>query len=51
MPDTKEANRKVHAHLASVYNTEPHFRPENQAKVKQRLTELRKNAPGGRLVT
>lgn len=50
MPDTKEANRKVHAHLASVYNTEPHFRPENQAKVKRRLADLRAEAQGGRLV-
>lgn len=49
--DTKEANRHVHAHLASTYNTnEPHFRPENQQKVKSRLRQLRHDVPGGRLL-
>jgi len=50
MSSTKDANRQVHAHLASVYNTEPHFRPENQAKVKDRLRDLRKRSKGGRLL-
>lgn len=50
MSNTKDANRQVHAHLAAVYNTEPHFRPENQAKVKTRLTKLRERAKGGKLL-
>ena len=42
-----EANQRVHATLANVYNeTEPHFRPENRAKVRQRLEELAKSTPG-----
>jgi ubiquinone/menaquinone biosynthesis C-methylase UbiE len=49
--DTKEANRRVHAHLASTYNShEPHFRPENQQKVKGRLEQLRRDVPGGKLL-
>ena len=41
-----EANRRVHSLLASSYNeTEPHFRPENRAKVLRRLTELAGIAP------
>jgi ubiquinone/menaquinone biosynthesis C-methylase UbiE len=41
-----QANQKVHGQLAHAYNeSEPHFRPENQAKVHQRLTELATRAP------
>jgi ubiquinone/menaquinone biosynthesis C-methylase UbiE len=37
--------------LASAYNTsEPHFRPENQQKVKARLAQLRLDVPGGHLL-
>lgn len=50
MSNTKDANRQVHAHLAAVYNTEPHFRPENQAKVKGRLHDLRARSKGGKLL-
>lgn len=36
-----EANQKVHAALANVYNTaEPHFRPENIAYVDHRLKDI-----------
>lgn len=35
------ANQKVHSQLAGRYNeSEPHFRPENQAKVRRRLEGL-----------
>lgn len=45
------ANIAVHSVLAHQYvEDEPHFRPENQAKVRERLVELRRGAPGGRLL-
>jgi ubiquinone/menaquinone biosynthesis C-methylase UbiE len=45
------ANIVVHSRVADVYNeTEPHFRPENQAKVRGILGSLRPRAPGGRLL-
>lgn len=45
------ANKEVHGRLAEVYDeTEPHFRPENQAKVKARLAEIRARSGGGRLL-
>jgi ubiquinone/menaquinone biosynthesis C-methylase UbiE len=58
MPDPKSkrdavlaANIAVHTSLAAHYqSSEPHFRPENQAKVKARLEALRKGAKGGRLL-
>ena len=41
-----DANQRVHSILATSYNeTEPHFRPENRAKVTQRLADLAKQAP------
>jgi hypothetical protein len=46
--ETLAANIAVHSRLADEYNsTEPHFRPENQAKVRSRLEALRKSVPGG----
>ena len=40
------ANQRVHSRLASVYNeAEPHFRPENRAKVRKRLEGLAAMAP------
>lgn len=51
MSSIHDANRRVHAHLAGVYDqTEPHFRPENQAKVRAKLEKLRRRIPGGRLL-
>jgi ubiquinone/menaquinone biosynthesis C-methylase UbiE len=51
MTSTHQANRRIHAALADVYDTsEPHFRPENQRKVKSRLVEIRRSSPGGRLL-
>jgi ubiquinone/menaquinone biosynthesis C-methylase UbiE len=48
---TLEANIAVHTALAVHYDSvEPHFRPENRAKVAARLQALRARAPGGRLL-
>jgi len=45
------ANVEVHSVLAHQYNEdEPHFRPENQAKVRGRLQELASSVGGGRLL-
>lgn len=45
-PLVVEANQRVHSQLADHYNeTEPHFRPENQAKVRRRLEEIAASAP------
>jgi ubiquinone/menaquinone biosynthesis C-methylase UbiE len=45
-PIVVEANQRVHSQLASQYNeTEPHFRPENQAKVRRRLEAIAAAAP------
>lgn len=45
-PRVVEANQRVHSQLASQYNeSEPHFRPENQAKVRRRLESLAASAP------
>jgi len=46
-----DANIEVHTKMAATYDSyEPHFRPENQAKVMRRLTDIRTCAPGGRLL-
>jgi len=46
-----DANREVHGRLAAIYDeTEPHFRPENQAKVKNRLRSVRDRAGKARLL-
>ena len=46
-----DANIEVHTKMADTYESrEPHFRPENQAKVLSRLTDIRKQAPGGQLL-
>lgn len=46
-PRVIAANQKVHSQIAGRYNeTEPHFRPENQAKVRRRLEYLASQAPG-----
>ena len=37
-----EANVEVHTKMIHDYNSEPHFSPENQEKVKQRLLALKK---------
>lgn len=50
-PDIIQANIEVHRRMADSYaTTEPHFRPENQSKVRGILTELRARCGGGRLV-
>jgi ubiquinone/menaquinone biosynthesis C-methylase UbiE len=45
-PRVVEANQRVHSQLASQYNeSEPHFRPENQQKVRRRLVDLAARTP------
>jgi ubiquinone/menaquinone biosynthesis C-methylase UbiE len=51
MSDVVQANIAVHTALSKTYNTdEPHFRPENQAKVKGRLKALAERTGNGRLL-
>ena len=51
LTDTMAANIAVHSALAGTYNeAEPQFRPENQEKVRGRLTKLRAEVPGGKLL-
>lgn len=46
-----EANIEVHTRMAERYNdAEPHYRPENRAKVRAVLEALRAQCPGGRLL-
>jgi ubiquinone/menaquinone biosynthesis C-methylase UbiE len=48
--DAREANVIVHSKMAARYNeSEPHYRPENRAAVRQRLERLREET-GGRLL-
>lgn len=48
---TIDANIEVHTRMADRYDSEePHFRSENQQKVRDRLKKLRLRAPGGRLL-
>jgi ubiquinone/menaquinone biosynthesis C-methylase UbiE len=45
------ANVRVHTRLAEVYDTEePHFRPENRAKVRQRLESLAASTERSRML-
>jgi ubiquinone/menaquinone biosynthesis C-methylase UbiE len=49
--DVLDANIEVHTRMVQRYEAEePHFRPENQEKVRRRLAALRERAPGGRLL-
>ena len=51
MSEVQDANRRLHAQVAPIYDQmQPHFRPENQAKVRTKLEELRARVPGGRLL-
>jgi ubiquinone/menaquinone biosynthesis C-methylase UbiE len=45
-----QANIDVHTRMVDSYETEPHFRPENQAKVRRNLEQLRQRAPGDMLL-
>jgi SAM-dependent methyltransferase len=46
-----DANVEVHTRMAATYSAaEPHYRPENQAKVRAVLEELRGRVSGGRLL-
>jgi ubiquinone/menaquinone biosynthesis C-methylase UbiE len=49
--DVLDANIDVHTRMVERYDAEePHFRPENQEKVRGRLKALRGRVPGGRLL-
>lgn len=49
--DIIQANITVHSRMADTYNmAEPHFRPENQAKVRRILEDLSKRCGGTRLL-
>jgi len=48
--DVIRANVEVHSRMVEVYQKEPHFRPENQAKVRNILSGVRRRATGGRLL-
>jgi ubiquinone/menaquinone biosynthesis C-methylase UbiE len=51
MTEVIDANIAVHTALSKTYNTdEPHFRPENQAKVKSRIKALAERTGGKRLL-
>lgn len=51
MSDVIKANIEVHTHLANVYNKdEPHFRPENKAKVSRRLEKMKLRTDGEKLL-
>lgn len=45
-----QANIEVHSRMIEAYQKEPHFRPENQAKVRSMLVGVRQQAIGGRLL-
>lgn len=45
-----EANIEVHTKMADSYNSEPHFRPENQAKVKKRLQKIQQECAAKNMV-
>ncbi|MGH7177811.1 MAG: class I SAM-dependent methyltransferase [Tepidisphaeraceae bacterium] len=46
-----QANIDVHTRMADSYDrVEPHFRPENRAKVRKTLEELSRKAGGGKLL-
>jgi len=49
--DVIEANIQVHTRMADSYNrNEPHYRPENRAKVRSKLEEMRRRFGSARLV-
>lgn len=46
-----QANIEVHTRMADSYNrNEPHYRPENRAKVRSKLQEMRRRFGGARLL-
>ncbi|MEN5387978.1 methyltransferase domain-containing protein [Aliarcobacter skirrowii] len=45
-----EANIEVHTKMVEVYNQEPHFRPENQAKVRKQVEYLQKQIDAKKLL-
>ncbi|HKS58441.1 MAG TPA: class I SAM-dependent methyltransferase [Steroidobacteraceae bacterium] len=50
LSDIMLANIEVHTRMVEQYNNEPHFRPENQAKVRRVLEDLAKRTGGGRML-
>ena len=51
LSEVVKANVAVHTLMADGYNTnEPHFRPENQAKVRRNIEQLKRTTNGNRLL-
>lgn len=50
LTDIMQANITVHTKMVNSYNAEPHFRPENQAKVSRVLADLRAETKGSKLL-
>lgn len=50
LSDVMRANVIVHTRMVDDYGNEPHFRPENQRKVRAMLESLRSRVGGGRLL-
>jgi len=50
MTEVMKANVLVHTKMIDVYNNEPHFRPENQDKVKKVLEDLKSRVQGDKLL-
>jgi ubiquinone/menaquinone biosynthesis C-methylase UbiE len=50
LSEIMRANIEVHTRMVEQYNSEPHFRPENQAKVRRVLEDLAKRTGGGRML-
>jgi ubiquinone/menaquinone biosynthesis C-methylase UbiE len=49
--DIMRANIEIHTRMAQTYTvSQPHFRPENQAKVQRTLSDLAARCGGGRLL-
>lgn len=51
LSEVVKANVAVHTLMADSYNTnEPHFRPENQAKVRRNIEQVKQTTNGNRLL-
>lgn len=50
LTEVMRANIDVHTAMVEVYDQEPHFRPENQARVRKVLEQLSADVGGGKLL-
>lgn len=50
LSEVVNANVAVHTLMADIYNNEPHFRPENQNKVRRNIEYLKQTTNGNRLL-